>query len=211
MVIIGISGRAGSGKDTVADFIISELQARGYSVEKYSMAKPLKDIAKYVFGLTDEDVNTQEGKKAYNKNCYGKSNREILQLVGTECFRGIFHDNVWIDFADRYTKKRAEGSRTGSWSDTNPSEFPVDIFVVPDIRYENESIWAKQNGFVIQINRPGLAPITESSHTSEQLLGINPNFILDNVGDLNYLKSLISESIDSGQIGVELNDRLPRK
>lgn len=50
-MIIGISGKAGSGKDTVADFLVKE---RG--LVKVALADPLKRICKDVFDFTDEQL-----------------------------------------------------------------------------------------------------------------------------------------------------------
>jgi hypothetical protein len=57
-VILGISGPAGAGKDTVADFLV---EWQGWD-GKLSFAKNLKDMCKAIFYLSDYDVNDQEGK-----------------------------------------------------------------------------------------------------------------------------------------------------
>ena len=56
-MLIGIGGEIDSGKSTAAKIIIKEF---GYT-EK-SFAKNLKEMSKNVFRLTEEQVNTQEGK-----------------------------------------------------------------------------------------------------------------------------------------------------
>lgn len=48
-MIIGIAGRAGSGKDTVADLLV-----RDHRFVKIAFADPLKRICKKVFDFTDE-------------------------------------------------------------------------------------------------------------------------------------------------------------
>lgn len=57
--VLGINGRALAGKDTVADYLVSEC---GWTA-KLSFAKNLKEMCKAIFFLTDYDVNDQEGKK----------------------------------------------------------------------------------------------------------------------------------------------------
>ncbi len=57
--VLGINGRALAGKDTVADYLISEY---GWTA-KLSFAKNLKEMCKAIFFLTDHDVQNQEGKK----------------------------------------------------------------------------------------------------------------------------------------------------
>jgi hypothetical protein len=57
--ILGLCGPAQAGKDTVADYLIFK---HGWS-GKISFARNLKDMCMQVFSLSEEDVNTQEGKK----------------------------------------------------------------------------------------------------------------------------------------------------
>lgn len=57
--VLGLSGPARAGKDTVADFLI---QKHGWT-GKLSFARNLKNMCKSVFSLSEEDVETQEGKK----------------------------------------------------------------------------------------------------------------------------------------------------
>ena len=57
--VLGISGPALAGKDTLGDYLVKE---HGWS-GKLSFARNLKDMCKEVFGLTEYDVNHQDGKK----------------------------------------------------------------------------------------------------------------------------------------------------
>lgn len=57
--IIGLQGPAKSGKDTVADYILTK---DGWD-EKLSFASNLKEMCQAIFFLTDAQVNTQEGKQ----------------------------------------------------------------------------------------------------------------------------------------------------
>lgn len=70
--IFGISGAAGSGKDTFAAMLLEELQKRGIvGYEQYSFARPLKEFCQHVFGFTDDEVYDQKVKEQeffYNYN-----------------------------------------------------------------------------------------------------------------------------------------------
>ena len=46
-ILIGITGRRGSGKDTVADRLVEK-----FKFEKYSIAAPLKKAIQNLFGFT---------------------------------------------------------------------------------------------------------------------------------------------------------------
>jgi hypothetical protein len=51
MILLGVSGKAGVGKDTVGDYLVSK-----YDWKKISFASNLKDCCKEVFGLSHSEV-----------------------------------------------------------------------------------------------------------------------------------------------------------
>ena len=79
---ICISGKARHGKDTVADMMRSELEARHNRVLITHYADLLKYICKAYFGW---DGNKDE------------AGRTLLQHVGTDCVRKQ-NPNFWVDF-----------------------------------------------------------------------------------------------------------------
>lgn len=79
MRIIGISGKAGHGKDTVGNFLRAELEALGKSVLTTHYADLLKYICTNFFGW---DGNKDE------------EGRSLLQWVGTEIKRAQHTDYV---------------------------------------------------------------------------------------------------------------------
>ena len=103
----GISGIAGSGKDTLAGMMLDELHRRGLTeYSKYSYAGPLKRFAQDVFGFSDFDVYDQYGKedqftKTYNK-AYFRDRFEIalaeLLLLSKKDKETL--DDLWIRFLD---------------------------------------------------------------------------------------------------------------
>ena len=50
--LVGICGRKGSGKDTVADFI-----SRRYGFEKRALAQPIKHICGYLFNFNEAQLD----------------------------------------------------------------------------------------------------------------------------------------------------------
>jgi len=79
MTIIGVSGLAGSGKDTVADFIIEEV----FGVARVSLADPMKRICRDVYDFSEEQLwgpseMRNKPDKRYPrscKECGGKGDR----------------------------------------------------------------------------------------------------------------------------------------
>lgn len=177
MIIIGVGGIAKSGKDTFTAMLKEALIQSGVSehlVFNYNFAEPVKQLARYVFDMSDADVNTQEGKQEVSKHGYGLTNREILQKVGTESFRDVFNHNIWIDVAERQIFSR----------------FPAHgIVIISDVRFDNEANWILSKGPLIKIERPNLETIEHSNHVSEHGFTAKPHLIINNDGSLEDLKA----------------------
>lgn len=129
MGIIGISGYARSGKDTVADILVAK-----YGYTKISFADKLRE-ALYalnpIVSTGDQMIYDHEPKYArlrYVINIYGwdgykESNwayeiRQLLQRFGTEVGREILGEDVWVNAIE---------------------EELYDNVVIPDCRYPNEA------------------------------------------------------------------------
>lgn len=100
--LIGIIGLIGSGKDTVAQYLITQ------GGVKESFAKPLKDIVSVLFGWprellegdTDRSREFRETPDMYWTRKLGIDNftpRLALQLVGTDVLRNHFSETIWLN------------------------------------------------------------------------------------------------------------------
>lgn len=86
MKTILISGKAGHGKTTFANFLTEELEQRGYVVLQTSFGNLLKDMCSRYWGWNGE------------KDEFGRS---LLQTIGTEIVRAK-DDHFWTDFVKRF-------------------------------------------------------------------------------------------------------------
>jgi hypothetical protein len=99
--IIGIVGFIGSGKDTVADYLVNF-----HRFKRESFANSLKDAVSQVFGWDREllEGRTKESRdwretrdewwtKRLKKDI---TPRYVLQYWGTEVVRKGFHDDMWV-------------------------------------------------------------------------------------------------------------------
>lgn len=199
--LIGIAGKANSGKDTLGNFI-KEIDQR-YKIVKY--ADKLKDITSLLIGCDRSMLEDREFKETplpeqwwVVKNPWGEltaykkgmtiSNacelikttpRLLLQKIGTECFRNIIHPDVWVN------STFAEFNEDSRW-------------VVTDVRFKNEIEKIKDNGgVVVRINRPGYE--ISSNHPSEIQIDTYPDYdlVINNVGSVDDLKSYAERIINS--------------
>jgi len=133
-LVIGIAGRMCSGKDTLAQFI---KQLSGKKIEIVHMSDALKQVAG-VFGFTHEQLNDQK-LKCVTDEFWGITPRKFLQIVGTEMFRNLFRQDVWIHQLERRILENINDA---------------DVFIIADIRFTNEANFIeKMHGLLIGIFR----------------------------------------------------------
>lgn len=88
--VIALCGPAGSGKSTIANYLVEK-----HGAQRYGFAMPLKEMVKRALNFTDEQVyGTQEQKEAIDPR-YGHSPRWFLQRIGTEGCRATFGESFW--------------------------------------------------------------------------------------------------------------------
>lgn len=149
MKIIGLTGRAGAGKDTVADRLVSN-----YGFVKYSFAKPLKDMLK-VLGV---DCDNRETKELPHPT-FGVSPRVMAQTLGTEWMRNCVDKDGWLLLARAFV----QGVRGNNTYDDGRTH--VEGIVFSDVRFVNEAEYIRTSGTLIHVLRPDVETVTP--HESE--------------------------------------------
>jgi dephospho-CoA kinase len=181
-MLIGIAGKKGSGKDTIADYI-----CKNYNYIKYSFATPLKQTLQTMFNLTNKQLYDEKEKEIVDKR-YGKSPRELMQWFGTDIMRDqltkfmpSMGENLWVNhFEEFYLENSVK------------ENVPI---IIADVRFQNEiDVIHKLGGVIIRIDRFGLTNI--DTHITEQTdtlhLGGN-DFIIQNDSTLNNLYKKIDK------------------
>jgi hypothetical protein len=222
MNIIGISGLAGSGKDTVADFL---LKHEGFV--KMSLADPIKRFAMDVWEFSEEQLWGPSKNRNSPDYRYPLGNdnfltpRLVLQHLGTEGARAI-DDNVWIRCAIRTATRLLEAkpreycySQTGgleTYIENYPQgeferdeNFPekVKAVIIPDVRFKNEVQHIKAaGGKIIRVLRPGAGlagnfALHQSEIEMSEIQDSEFDVVINNVGTLSDLKNLVDDYVSN--------------
>jgi len=177
MKLIGIAGTAGSGKDTVADYLHER-----YKFARYSFADPIKAGVKAAFGLLDAHFTDRDLKEAPVEYLNNRSPRQLAQWFGTEFGRNLVAEDIWIRMAD---------VRYRAYDEENQSSFGgvfVEGMVIPDVRFENEAEWIRERGgFVVHLVRPDVIKV--HAHSSERGVAYvkGTDYVLMNVDTIDTL------------------------
>jgi len=208
--IIAICGFIGSGKDTVADYLVN---VHGFRRE--SFANSLKDAVAAVFGwdrtlLEGRTKQAREWREqvdpwwAERLNMPNLTPRWVLQYFGTEVVRRAFHDQMWVASLENRLRNS------------------TDDIVITDCRFVNEiSIIKRLDGQVVRVHR-GAEPIwydvavqanagSDSAktklaeyniHASETAwVGSSFDTVLDNNGSMDELYTQVEQLLKNQALG----------
>lgn len=214
-MIIGVCGFIGSGKDTIADYLVNFHEFR-----RESFANSLKDAVAQVFGwdrtlLEGRTKSAREWREQVDPwwaERLGMPNltpRWILQYWGTEVCRKSFHDDIWIASLE------------------NKLRNSTDDVVISDCRFPNEikSIKAA-GGIVIRVVRgpepewyevakyanSGLDMFKEKLesygiHASETAwVGTDFDFVLDNNETIDDLFTQVKSLVLNPRVAKEASE-----
>jgi hypothetical protein len=199
--IISLSGLAGAGKDTVADFLCAN-----YGYQRISFAQPLKDACAAIFGWDREML---EGRTAAARAARevpdawwsarldrpGFSPRVALQCLGTDILRNHFHADLWLAAFEHRIAAAA----------------PEERFVITDCRFENELACLRKFGAAIWWIWRGSPPVwwpiaqrgetVPTVHISETLwvskvVGAEDSFEIANNGTLAELQDKVMSALN---------------
>jgi hypothetical protein len=184
-MLIGISGRAGAGKDEVGKILVEDYHCRRHAFATKMKAAALAldpiidfDVDGHPLRLSDliEEVGPEEAKKHPEV-------RRLYQRMGTEVGRRTLDEDIWIKLLFQVARHKN--------------------VVITDVRFVNElQAIQKRNGFVFRVIRPDLDELSgeEAKHISEHQLsdecGLFDGFIINDatIGDL---KAKVAEALAS--------------
>lgn len=179
MRLIGITGRAGAGKNTVAAMVPGAVTIQ--------LADPLYAMVAAMTGFPESILRDRAWKERALPGI-GKSPRQLLQTLGTEWGRDIIDRDIWLTLCQRRVEQLAEAG----W----------ETVVVADIRFDNEAAWVRRSGgevWEVVRHHDGIGQGVRY-HSSEA--GVSPDLVdrrIVNDGSLDELRAAVALS---GPVGV---------
>lgn len=181
-MIIGLSGYAQSGKDTVGSLLVD-----AFGFERVAFADKMKEIAltldpfvSFVEMLPGDDARLLRLSDVLSAG-HGWENakkspevRRLLQRLGTEVGRNMIGTDFWVDL-------------------TFQSLLPNKDYVFTDVRFPNEAeAISAAGGWMVRVSRPSFGPAND--HLSEVALDDWDYFdmTIDNSGSFEALHQEVS-------------------
>lgn len=181
--VIGLTGYAGAGKSTVAEYLVN---AHGF--ERVSFAAPLKKMLRTLDPYLEEPVDGEVVRLSdlfalyteaqIKEGPFGDEYRRLLQVLGTDCIRAVDED-FWVNAALKQMDD-FEGR-----------------YVFDDVRFPNEAkvIQELTPKGLWYVERPGVH--AANGHSSEKHAG--------RMGETGWLQNPSGEfEFLHGQIDAEL-------
>ena len=172
-MIIGLSGYARSGKDTIAGMLIGL-----YGYDNKAFAAPIREAVLNLNPILENGSRISAVVAEYGwelAKAQGEV-RRLLQAFGTEVGREMFGENFWVDQAFK---------GLGTYSRV----------VFTDVRFPNEAARIKlYGGQIWRVTRPNVVPV--NGHISEHALD-NWDFDkhISNTADLEFLKEQVAKAL----------------
>lgn len=178
--LIGLIGRARSGKDTFARGLVS----RGYT--RVAFADPLREMVEEIDPIVDvghvsrrplslrRALDAHGGWEGIKDSVYGPEARRLLQQSGQAVRR--YEPDFWL--------------RAGMLKALATIDHGSGAAVITDVRYKNEAdAIQKEGGVLVRIVRPDL--VSTDTHPSEtELDGYPTDFTIRNTGTADDLADL---------------------
>ncbi len=183
-IIITLSGKAGAGKDTAADYIADYFYTNGYRPFRLAYANILKPLCEMNYPI--EQMKTKKGRR----DAYQELGTDVIRKIEPDFFvNETFH---LIDLlAQRYNKDEIDDVLKDMYDDEKKFNHEVEInklkynvFIISDARFENELNPGLYHGYYRIYNI-----LIDSSHNRRNLTQEQKNHSSESyIRDINHDK-----------------------
>lgn len=197
--IIGLTGKARAGKDTVANIIHSYMTQHTdmtvnfedtYVLGLESFAAPIKSMVAmlldfFAVGSIQQPTTLQPyidgDKKEEIIDVLKASPRKLMQTLGTEWGRNLISDSIWID---------SMKARIGMYKHAIDHGHAGALVVCTDTRFDNEAeALTSMGGVIVEVVRDEAPEVAE--HASEG--GIDSKYITITIFNNGSIEDLVEE------------------
>lgn len=187
-ILIGLTGRAGCGKNTAAAMLFNDA---GVNAMECAFADPMREMLQallFAAGYHNPSALLDERRlKETALEPFGCSPRRLMQTLGTEWGRQMIKPTLWVDLM----RQRLERERDA-----------YELILITDVRFDDEAqLIHTLGGEVWQIER---AADAVAAHSSEA--GINPLLVtrsIDNTGPLDALRDQLHYALAAHRAATE--------
>jgi hypothetical protein len=178
MTVIGVTGYAQHGKDTIASVLVED-----FGFKRVAFADALRQAVLTLDPLVYDGTGVVHYSELLEDEGYEAAKqrpevRRLLQVFGTEVARDLLGEDVWVQAWQRTVD--------GIGAD-------VEGIVVPDVRFPNEADHIiSLGGSVWEVYRPDFDNGIGTDHPSEAFIDSLPTSkMLFNIGTVEELKQLV--------------------
>ena len=168
--IIGLTGRAGAGKDTAAGIF-----SKHHKHVIVAFADPLYYGLSVMLNIPLDRLKDRDGKETPITGL-GISPRQLLQTLGTEWGRELVHPDIWTLILVNKIKTLTDNGLS---------------VVVTDIRFANEADTLREmGGEILHVQRDDVTPVREHLSENREVWQV-ADMTLDNNGTIADLENAI--------------------
>jgi hypothetical protein len=210
-ILIGFSGKIGSGKNFIAEEVFLPKL-----FDIYSRTKPSTKLIPYFFSFGDHLKieclcrNSYEklDKKTAIHNFFvekDQDTRDMLQKYGTENGRHVYHEDIWIRAVETWIN--IQESRLGKLREKTNTDF-LPIFIISDVRFKNEANFIKSNdGILIRVNAPNRSDLrvrTEAINDQNIMNKIKSHSSETSLDDYEFKYSILNDEIPLEELNNQI-------
>jgi hypothetical protein len=180
---IAISGKANSGKNTVALLLVEKLKFKNSKEKIVAIADPMKRIVKMMFPEASEEClyGPSELRSNIISDKFTDKSEKLLThrqaLIDLGAFGRQYNKNIWLNCLVQDANQSAD----------------INTYIASDVRFLNEFYYLKQAGFtMIRILRNNCSKIDDPSELEQdKILNSEFDYIVNNNGSLDDLSEEI--------------------